>query len=135
MTYWLDTSVVVRLATKEPPELYRKAAAFLEQAEGEKWAVWLHPIHLAEAGFVLQKTYGYTRQQIARNLLAICWVQVVQVLDHHEALAALALYAELNLDYPDVFLAELARSRGHAVVAFDRDYQRLGVSWLDLKRL
>lgn len=133
MSYWLDTSVVVRLATKEPPELYRKAVAFLEQAEAETWVLWLHPVQLAEAGFVLHKVYGYTREQITHSLLAICWMQVVQVHDHQEALAALALYAELNLDYPDIFLAELARSRGHAVAAFDRDYKRLGVSWIDLK--
>ena len=56
---------------------------------------------------------------------------VIKVHPLEETLAALHLYAAHNLDFSNLFLAEIARTSGTGVAAFDRDYARLGVGWVN----
>ena len=133
MTGWLDTSVIIRLITKQPEELFQRASAVLKKAEGAGGTFHVHPVHVAEAVYVLGKVYGYERSQVAHDLLTLLSIGIVETETATETRAALTLYGTTRLDFPDLFLAELARSKAQPVIAFDRDYRKLEVAWLEPK--
>ena len=39
--------------------------------------------------------------------------------------------ASANVDFIDAYLAEVARHTGGMIVSFDRDFRRLGISWIE----
>ena len=131
MNGWLDTSVIVRLITRQPEELFQRASTSLKKAEVAGGTLFVHPVHVAEAVYVLGKVYSYERAQVAHDLLTLLSIRVIEIETATETQAALALYGTTKLDFPDLFLAELARSTAQAVIAFDRDYRKLEVEWLE----
>ena len=52
----VDTNILVRLITRYPQEQYAAAAGLLENAEKLGQTVQVHPMHVAEAIFVLEGT-------------------------------------------------------------------------------
>ncbi len=65
----IDTSVVVRLLIQEPGDLYRRAAAFLEEKLQAGVPVHVPDLVLAEAYFAIQSYYGIPKAA-ALDLLA-----------------------------------------------------------------
>lgn len=130
MRYWLDTNVLLRLVTKSPPELFERALALVEQAESGTLSLAVHPLHVAEATYVLRSLYAYTREEIRRELGIVLSLEAFAVHDEENVLAALDLMAERNVDFDDAYLTCWATVRGDGVASFDRDYGRLPVPHL-----
>ncbi|MVU83702.1 PIN domain-containing protein, partial [Nocardia sp. ET3-3] len=61
MTVFLDTNILVRHLTQDPPEMGRRATAFLAQAD----SLQLPDLILAETVYVLQSVYQVPRPQVA----------------------------------------------------------------------
>lgn len=130
MRYWLDTNVLLRLVTKSPPELFERALALVEQAERGGLSLAVHPLHVAEATYVLRSLYAYTREEIRRELGIVLSLEALTVHDEENVLAALDLMAERNVDFDDAYLTRWAAAHGDGVASFDRDYGRLSVPHL-----
>lgn len=130
MRYWLDTTVLLRLVTKSPPELFERALALVERAEGGGISLAVHPLHVAEATYVLHSVYAFTREEIRRELGIVLGLEALAVYDEDNVLAALDLVAERNVDFHDAYLTCWAAARGDGVASFDRDYGRLPVPHL-----
>lgn len=117
----VDTNILVRLITRYPQEQYAAAAGLLENAEKLGQTVQVHPIHVAEAIFVLEgTTYRLTPAQAGLELMSLFEASIWSVREVEPLLAALAAYPESGLDFPDIYLAELARFDRLRVVSFDR---------------
>ncbi len=111
MRYWLDTSVLLRLVTKSPPELFERALALVEQAESGGLSLAVHPLHVAAATNVLRRLYAYTREEIRRELGIVLGLAGLAVHDEDNVLAALDLMAERNVDFDDAYLTRWAAAR------------------------
>ena len=130
MRYWLDTNVLLRLATKGPPELFERALALVEQAESGALSLAVHPLHVAEATYVLRSLYAFTREEIGRELGIVLSLEALTLHDEENVLAALDLMAERNVDFDDACLTCWAAARDDGVASFDRDDGRLPVPHL-----
>lgn len=124
---WLDTNVLLRFLTGEPPELFRRAQRLMRRAaEGEIVARLTH-VALAETVWVLGSFYARDPRAIAQTLRSLVLADGVSVDDPETVLDALRLMADANVAYVDAYVAVTARRSGQSVATFDSDFRRLGV--------
>ena len=122
MTAFLDTNVLVRHLTGDPPEQARRATRYLEHAD----TLLLPDLVLAEVAYVLESYYQAPRPQVAEALRAILAFRAIRVVDGPLLLRAVELYEMQGLDCADAYLVASAERTGIGVVAsFDHAIDRV----------
>jgi len=120
-----DANVLLRLITRTPEPLFLAARDFLLEVEKKGQRVQVHPMHVAEAIYVLEgRVYGLSRNVVARELLTLLEARVFEPVDGAVLVKALRAYPEAGLDFPDVFLLAWAEETGARVVSFDKKLSR-----------
>ena len=123
MTAYLDTNVLVRHITGDPPDQAQRATAYLLQAEN----LLLPDLIVAEAAYVLASIYNLSRARIAQSLKSLVLSRAIVVPDAPLLLRTLELYDSYRLDFADAYLIASAEVTGvGAVASFDRDIDRPG---------
>jgi predicted nucleic acid-binding protein len=120
---FVDTNVLVRHLTGDPPEQARRATEFLAGADG----LVLTDVIFAEVVYVLESFYELEREQVAERLRAVIGFPAIIVLDAPVLLRALEVYEVHRIDFAEAYLAACAEASGlGAVVSFDRTIERVG---------
>ena len=123
MTAFVDTNVLVRHLTGDPPDQAANATRYLAAAD----KLLLADLILAEVVYVLESYYEVARTDVARALRAILAFPAVRVVDDPLLHRAVELYDVHRLDFADAYLVASAESTGVGVVAsFDRSIDRVG---------
>ena len=123
VTAYLDTNVLVRHITGDPPDQAQRATAYLLQAEN----LLLPDLIVAEAAYVLASIYNLSRARIAQSLKSLVLSRAIVVPDAPLLLRTLELYDSYRLDFADAYLIASAEVTGvGAVASFDRDIDRPG---------
>ena len=123
MTAFLDTNVLVRHLTGDPPEQARRATRYLQHAD----TLLLPDLILAEVAYVLESYYEAPRHQVAEALRSTLAFRAIRVVDGPLLLRAVEVYEVHGLDYADAYLVASAERTGVGVVAsFDRAIDRIG---------
>jgi len=124
---FLDTSVVVRYLTGDPPTLADRAAAVIDRAED----LFLTAVVLAESAHVLLSVYGIAREVVVDHLVLLVRRKNVRcfALDKGVVIQALLLCrGSGRVSFADAMLWAAARSAGPAVVyTFDARFPDDGV--------
>lgn len=122
MSAFVDTNILVRHLTGDPPGQARRASAFLAQAE----ELLLTDLVAAEVVYVLESFYEVERPRVAELLRAILGFRSIVVLDAPLLLRALEIYEVDRLDFADAYLVASAETSGVGTVAsFDRSIDRV----------
>lgn len=122
MSAFIDTIVLVRHLTGDPPEQARRASSFLARAE----ELLLTDLVAAEVVYVLESVYEVERERVAELLRAILAFRAIVVLDPSLLLRALEIYEVDRLDFADAYLVANAEASGvEAVASFDRAMDRV----------
>jgi len=123
VTAFVDTNVLVRHLTGDPPDQAANATRYLAAAD----KLLLADLILAEVVYVLESYYEVARTDVARALRAILAFPAVRVVDDPLLHRAVELYDAHRLDFADAYLVASAESTGVGVVAsFDRSIDRVG---------
>jgi predicted nucleic acid-binding protein len=123
MSAFLDTNVIVRHLTGDPPEMARKAAAFLAAAD----ELLLADLIVAETVYVLESFYEVPRERVAELVRAVLAFPPVKVIDNRLLLRAVEIYEINRLDFAEAYLVAAAEVSGVGVVAsFDKSVSRIG---------
>ena len=123
MTAFLDTNVLVRYLTGDPPDQARRATRYLEEAD----LLLLPDLIVAEVVYVLESYYKLARLQIAETLRSILAFRAIRVVDSALLHRVVELYEVHRLDFPDAYLVASAERTGVGVVAsFDHGIDRAG---------
>lgn len=123
MTAFVDTNILVRHLTGDPPEQAAKATRYLEQAED----LLLPDLILAEVAYVLESFYETPRAQVAETLRAVLAFSAIRVVDDELLLRTVEVYEAHRLDFADAYLVANAERTGiDEVVSFDRAIDRVG---------
>lgn len=130
ITAWLDTNVIVRFLSKEPPAMARRAERLLAKAHTGEITFRLSTIVVAEIVWVLRTIYGHDPKDIAAALSALLRADGIVVERRDTLLEALDVMVERRVAFPDAFTAVSARQSGEPVCTFDTDFKRLGVEIL-----
>lgn len=122
MSAFLDTNVLIRHLTGDPPEQARRATAFLGQAD----ELLLADLIVAEAVFVLESFYGVQRDRVAELVRSVIAFPAIVVVDAALLLRAIELYEVDRLDFADAYLVASAETTGvGAVASFDRSIDKI----------
>ena len=109
----LDTNVLVRHLTADPPEQGRQATAFLARAE----ELLLPDLVIAELVYALESGYELERPRVTELVRAVIAFPAIVVLDETLLLRALELYERESLDFTTSYLAASAERSGVGAVA------------------
>lgn len=122
MTAFVDTNVLIRHLTGDPPEFAARATRYLGAA-GE---LLLPDLILAEVAYVLESFYEVPRTQVATTLRSVLAFAAIRVLDADLLQRAVEVYEVHRLDFADAYLVASAERTGIGVIAsFDRSIDRV----------
>lgn len=122
MTAFLDTNIIVRHLTGDPPAMAERATRYLGTAE----AKLLTDLIAAETVYVLESFYEAPRQQVADAVRSLIALRSVVCVDPALLLRALEVYEVDRLDFAEAYLVACAETTGVArVVSFDRAIDRV----------
>lgn len=122
MTAFVDTNVLIRHLTGDPPELAARATRYLGVAD----ELLLPDLILAEVAYVLESFYEVPRAKVATTLRAVLAYPAIRVLDADLLQRAVEVYEIHRLDFADAYLVASAERSGIGVIAsFDRTIDRV----------
>jgi predicted nucleic acid-binding protein len=122
LSAFIDTNILVRHLTGDPPSQARRATDFLAKAD----ELLLTDVVAAEVVYVLESFYEVERPRVAELMRAIVGFPSMIVLDAALLLRALEIYEVDRLDFAEAYLVASAEASGVGVVAsFDRSITRV----------
>lgn len=125
---WLDANVILRFLTQDPPEQAAQATALFAAVEAQRVRVRSDDLVICECVWVLGSFYHHTKADIAATLSDLLMSPGIVVSNRDMLLAALDIYASLNVDFSDALVALRAVNSGVPVVcSFDRDFDRMKI--------
>ena len=123
MSAFIDTNILIRHLTGDPPDLAARAAAYL-RSEPE---LFLADLVVAETVYVLESFYEAPRVQVADSIRSLLAFNSIVVVDLALLLRAIEVYETDRLDFAEAYLVACAESTGVGRVAsFDRSIDRVG---------
>jgi predicted nucleic acid-binding protein len=119
---FVDTNILVRHLTGDPPEQAARATKLLAEAD----ELLLVDLVVAEVVYVLESFHEVPRERVAELVRAIIAFPAIVVLDSAVLLRALEVYETDRLDFDEAYLVAQAERSGVGVVAsFDRAIDRV----------
>jgi predicted nucleic-acid-binding protein len=123
LSAFIDTNVLVRHLTGDPPEMATRATAYLRR-EAE---LFLTDLVAAETVYVLESFYGAPREQVAESLRSLLSMSSVVTVDTALLLRSIEVYETDRLDFAEAYLVACAESTGVNVIAsFDKGIDTIG---------
>ena len=122
MTAFVDTNVLVRHLTGDPPDMAAAATAYL-RTETE---LLLTDVVAAETVYVLESFYEAPRAQVAQALRSLVTFDSVVCVDPALLLRAVEVYETDRVDFAEAYLVACAESTGvQRIASFDRSLDRV----------
>jgi len=122
MTAFVDTNILVRHLTGDPPEMAARATAYLRSETG----LLLTDLVAAETVYVLESFYEAPRDQVAQAMRSLLGLDTVSCVDSALLLRAIEVYETDRIDFAEAYLVACAESTGVGRVAsFDRSLDRV----------
>lgn len=122
MTAFVDTNILVRHLTGDPPDLAARATAFLGQAD----ELLLPDLIVAEMVYVLESYYEVPIEEVGRLVRSVIAFDAVRTLDPALLLRSLEIYVVHRIDFAEAYLVASAESAGVSDIAsFDRSIDRV----------
>jgi predicted nucleic acid-binding protein len=119
---FVDTNVLVRHLTGDPPKMATRATNYLGTAS----ELLLTDLVAAETVYVLESFYETRRDQIATALRSLLGFDAVVCVDPALLLRAVEVYETDRLDFAEAYLVACAESTGVGTIAtFNRSLDRI----------
>jgi len=120
---FVDTNIIVRHLTGDPPAMATRATAYLTMAS----ELFLADLIVAETIYVLESFYKTPRDQVATSMRSLVALRSVITVDPALLLCALEVYETDRLDFSEAYLVAVAESSGvNRIASFDRSIDRVG---------
>ena len=122
LTAFLDTNVLIRHFTGDPPDLAARATAALASAD----ELLLADLVVAECVYVLESFYEVPRARVAELMRAAIALPSIRTVDAPSLLRALEIYEVDRLDFAEAYLVAQAEATGvKTVLSFDKTIDRV----------
>lgn len=122
--YHVDSNILLRFLTGQPPEMFAAAAGLMESAERGEVVLELSPLVLAETAFALESFYKRPRKEVAERLIQLVTRLGVRLAEKARMLDALGRVQATGVHLVDAYLAAAAVETQLPVASFDRDFDR-----------
>jgi predicted nucleic-acid-binding protein len=119
---FVDTNVLIRHLTGDPPAVSKRATAFLRKAS----ELYLTDLVVAETIYLLESYYELPREQIATTIRSLLAFDSISVVARDVLLRAVEVYQIDRLDFAEAYLLACAESTGIGrVISFDLSIDRI----------
>jgi predicted nucleic acid-binding protein len=126
----VDTNVLVRFFTGDPPEMAERARALVAQADAGKIDLLIPSLIVAETVYTLESFYEMSKAEVCEKLHTFLRSRGISPLEPEIVLDALERYRSLSVHFADAYLAALAVSGKIPVWSFDEDFAKFrDVTW------
>lgn len=126
----IDTNVLVRFFTGQPPDMAERARALVAQADAGKTILQIPSLIVAETIYTLESFYEMPKADVREKMLAFLRSRGIAPLEPEIILDALERYRSMPVHFADAYLAASAASSGTPVFSFDEDFARFrDVTW------
>jgi predicted nucleic-acid-binding protein len=123
LTAFLDTNVLIRHLTGDPPEQAARATAALADRE----PLLLSDLILAECVYVLESFYEVAPGRVAELMRSALALSSIVAVDRQLLLRALEVYEHDRLDFAEAYLVAQAETSGVGeILSFDRAIDPVG---------
>lgn len=123
MSAFVDTNILVRHLTGDPPEMAAQATAYLSSAS----ELFLCDLVVVETVYVLESFYKSPREQTAEAVRSLVAFRSIITVDAALLLRAIEIYETDRLDFAEAYLVASAETTGiNKVASFDRSIDRIG---------
>jgi predicted nucleic-acid-binding protein len=122
LSAFVDTNVLVRHLTGDPPDMAARATAYL----GTERELLLTDLGVAETVYVLESFYETPRDQVAQAVRSLVAFASILCVDRALLLRAIEVYETDRIDFAEAYLVACAETTGVSKVAsFDRSIDRI----------
>ena len=122
MSAFVDTNILVRHLTGEPPDMAQRATRYLAKERG----LLLADLVVAETVYVLESFYEAPRGQVAEAIRSLIAFDSIVCVDPALLLRAVEVYEADRLDFAEAYLVASAESTEVCRVAsFDKAIDRI----------
>jgi predicted nucleic-acid-binding protein len=122
LSAFLDTNVLIRHLTGDPPAQARRATAFLERAD----ELLLPDLIVAEVVYVLESFYEVKPKRVAELVRAVIAFPAIVVVAEPLLLRALEVYEVDRIDFAEAYLVASAEASAvESIASFDRSIDRV----------
>ena len=122
-TCFIDTNLFIRYLTNDDPKKADKVESLLEDASAGKIKLTTAELIIAEVVWVLESAYGLKNISIAPMISAILVTPGLHVTNKAVIAKALPMYAGLNIDFVDAYVAALMESMHISeIYSFDKKH-------------
>ena len=122
MSAFVDTNVLVRHLTGDPPDMAARATAYL----GTERELLLTDLVVAQTVYVLESFYETPRDQVAQAVRSLVAFASILCVDRALLLRAIEVYETDRIDFAEAYLVACAETTGVSKVAsFDRSIDRI----------
>lgn len=122
LTAFLDTNVLIRHLTGDPPELAARATAALAGVG----RLLLTDLVLAECVYVLESYYKVERARVAELMRSAIALPAIEALDPTTLVRALEVYELDRVDFAEAYLVAQAEATGiNEILSFDRSIDKI----------
>jgi predicted nucleic acid-binding protein len=122
VTAFVDTNIVVRHLTGDPPEMAARATAYLRS----ETHLLLTDLVAAEMVYVLESFYETPRGEVAQALRSLVAFESVVCVDPALLLRAIEVYEIDGVDFAEAYLVASAESTGVGRIAsYSRSLDRI----------
>jgi predicted nucleic acid-binding protein len=122
VTAFVDTNILVRHLTGDPPHMAARATAYLRSESG----LLLTDLVAAETVYVLESFYEAPRDQVAHAMRSLLSFDTVICVDSALLLRAIEVYETDRVDFAEAYLVACAETTGVGRIAsFDRTLDRV----------
>jgi predicted nucleic acid-binding protein len=122
VTSFVDTNVLIRHLTGDPPDQARRATAFLADAD----ELLLPDLIVAEVLYVLESFYEVPADEVARLVRSVIAYTPLRTLDPALLLRSLEVYEIHRIDFAEAYLVASAEAAGIPdIISFDRSIDRV----------
>jgi predicted nucleic acid-binding protein len=122
LSAFLDTNVLIRHLTGDPPAQARRATAFLERAD----ELLLPDLIVAEVVYVLESFYEVKPKRVAELVRAVIAFPAIVVVAEPLLLRALEVYEVDRIDFAEAYLVAIAEAGAvESIASFDRSIDRV----------
>jgi len=122
VTAFVDTNILIRHLTNDPPEMAARATALLADAD----ELLLADLIVAETVYVLESVYNVPPDRVAELMRSIITFPAIHTTDENLLLRSIEVYEIHGIDYAEAYLvASAERSGVKTIVSFDRTLDRV----------
>lgn len=130
-SYIVDANIIIRFLTNDDDKQSLIAFRLFEKAVNSEIELVIQPITIAECIWVLEsKRYGYSSEEIANHISKLLTAPNIKTIEEATVLKSLHQYCIQNVDFIDVFLAEISKVQRKPILTWnEKHFKRLSVEF------